>query len=442
MSKKLIWIKNHKKIVVALIFVLVVVGFGGQKILAQKKNKPTYQTAKVERGTFINAISASGTVTAGSSNEITTKASGVVKKVFVKNGEKVKKGQKIAELTLDDEAQSRATIAYAAYIEAVNAVKMAEKNKVSADIKMWQSREDYLKALDNQDYKNNNSINPETKEEYTEGEKAIIDKTVDEARLAFEASQTAYQNADAEINKAKAQMAEAWRNYQDASATIIAPVGGVVANFTLAPGITVVATPDTSVSASAGAVSAQKLGLIVNPTSQYQVSVALSEIDVTRVNPDQKVTLTLDAYPGKTLTGKVLSVDTTGKISSGVTSYSAIILVDPTELKLYPNMAVTAQILDKVEDNVLLVPSSAIQTTNGEASVRIMKNGKLTQVPVEVGDANETQTVIISGLNEGDEVVIGMVSNQGTSSNRTGSVFGSLGGNRTFGGGSLRIMTR
>jgi len=441
MAKILILIKNHKRVLAVGALVLVIGSFGLYRILAKPNKKPIYQTARVEQGTFVKAITASGTVTAGSSNEITTKASGVVKRVFIKNGETVKKGQKIAELALDDEAQSRATIAYAAYIEAVNAVKTAEKNKVTADIKMWQDRENYLNALENQDYKNNNSVNPETKKDYTEGEKTIIDKSVEEARLAFAASETAYQNADTQINKAKALMADAWREYQNTAATIVAPVDGVVTNFTLAPGITVVASPDTSASAPAGSVSAQKLGLIVNPNAQYQVSVALSEMDVTQVNPDQKVTLTLDAFPDKTLTGKILSIDTTGKITSGVTSYPAVILVDPTELKLYPNMAVNAKILVKVEDNVLLAPSSAIQNTSGNQTVRVMKNGKLTTVPVEIGDANETQTIIKSGLNEGDEVVIGTITPQNTSSNRSNTVFGGLSGSRNF-GGSFRIMTR
>jgi len=104
-------------------------------------------------------------------------------------------------------------------------------------------------------------------------------------------------------------------------------------------------------------------------------------------------------------------------------------------------MAVNAKILIKVEDNVLLAPSSAIQNTSGNQTVRVMKNGKLTTVPVEIGDANETQTIIKSGLNEGDEVVIGTITPQNTSSNRSNTVFGGLSGSRNF-GGSFRIMTR
>lgn len=446
MTKVIAFVKSRKKLFAVGIIALVLLGYFGRRIFARQDNKPIYQTEVAQKGTLISAITASGTISSGSNNEITTKASGIVKEVFVKNGQTVKKGQKIATLSLDDDAQIRATIAYAAYIDAVNAEKTARKNKVTADIQMWKDRQAYLDAQEDYEYKNNHAINPDTKEEYTDNEKAIIDKTVDQTRLAFEASETAYKNADAQIAKASALVSRAWRDYQDSSATIVAPVDGVISNFALAPGVTIVASADTN-NSSSGSVSSQKLGSIINPNSQYQATVHLSEIDVIKVNPDQKVTLTLDAYPNKTFTGKVLSIDTSGKVSTGVTNYPATILFDPTEVKIYPNMAVSANIMTKVKNNVLLVPSSSIQTVGEQSTVRVMRDGESISVEVEIGDSNDTQTEIVSGINEGDVVVTSVITPaaNGRTTRQNTSVFGGFsGGVRTIGpgGGNVRIMTR
>jgi multidrug efflux pump subunit AcrA (membrane-fusion protein) len=421
--------KKRKKAALVLIIFLFVIGFFIRRVLAGSSGKPSYQTETAQKGTLVSSISASGAVSAGSTTDITTSASGIVKKIYVKNGETVTKGQKLADLTLDDEAGLRQTIAYAAYIDNVNAQETAETNKITADIQMWKNRQAIFDALDDQDYKNNNTVNPDTKEEYTDSEKAIIDKTVDQSRKAFEASETAYKNADAQINKAKAQVSSAWRNYQKASSIITAPVSGVVSNFSLSPGLTIVASSVSTSSSSEGnnnsSTSSQKIGSISNANAQYQAAVNLSEVDVIKVNPDQKVSLTLDAFPEKTFTGKVLSIDTAGKVSSGVTTYPTTILFDPTEIKIYSNMSVTANIILDSKTDVLLVPNSAIQNQDGQTVVRVLNKDRLEFIAVEIGLASETQTEIVSGISEGTAVVTAVV-NSSKSSSTTTSPFGTM----------------
>jgi multidrug efflux pump subunit AcrA (membrane-fusion protein) len=436
--------KKRKKTTLVLVVFLIIVGFFVRRALAGSSGKPSYQTETVQKGTLVSSISASGVIAVGGTTDITTSASGVVKKVYVKNGETVTKGQKLAELTLDDEAQSRQTIAYAAYIDAVNAEKTAQTNKITADVQMWKDRQAIFEALDDQDYKNNNTVNPDTKEEYTDSEKAIVDKIVEQKRKAFEASETAYKNADSQINKAKAQISSAWRNYQKASSIITAPVAGVVSNFSLSPGLTIVAS-SASISSSPegnnnGSISPQKIGSISQANAQYQAVVNLSEVDVTKVNPDQKVTLTLDAFPEKTFTGKVLSIDTTGRVSSGVTTYPTTILLDSTKIKIYPNMSVTANIIIDSKADVLLVPNSAIQNQDGQIVVRVLNKDQLEFIPVEIGLASETQTEIVSGLSEGTAAVTA-VTNSSKASSTTASPFGTMrmGG---MGGGTSRQQIR
>ena len=83
----------------------------------------------------------------------------------------------------------------------------------------------------------------------------------------------------------------------------------------------------------------------------------------------------------------------------------------------------------------LLVPSGTITTTNGISTVRVMRNGTPEIVDVEVGASSDTQTEIISGINEGDEVVTGTSGGTATSTGTTTSPFGGGG----FGGGAVRI---
>jgi HlyD family secretion protein len=196
-----------------------------------------------------------------------------------------------------------------------------------------------------------------------------------------------------------------------------------------------------STSNSSNSVSSQQLGSIKRPDENTQAVVALSELDAGKVSPDQKVTITMDAYPDKTFTGKVLVVNTNGSVSSGVTTYPATIQFDTATGNIYPNMAVTTKIITQIKNDVLMAPSTAIQSTNGTTTLRTLKNGVLTNVPVEVGVSNDTQTEIVSGANEGDTVVTSIIKATTTSTSSTStSVFGALGGAARggVGGGAAR----
>jgi hypothetical protein len=95
-------------------------------------------------------------------------------------------------------------------------------------------------------------------------------------------------------------------------------------------------------------------------------------------------------------------------------------------------MALSAQIITSTVDDVIMVPSVSIKTNNGQTSVQILKDGKPETVNVEVGASNDTQTVIKSGVNEGDVVVTSSSANTKSSTTKsstsTGSVFGGGGG--------------
>jgi len=300
---------------------------------------------------------------------------------------------------------------------------------------MWEAHQAMLTAQDDIDYKNINKINSDTKKEYTLSEKAVIDKTLEKAKKAFLTYEDKYKTADAAILKAKAKVTAAWRDYEEVSATITAPIAGTVNNLSLAAGVIIsssstskTATSTTTSSSStdtSNTITSQKIGKIYNTEGQLQATVNLNESDVINVASNQKVTLTLDAYSDKTFTGKVLAVDTSGSVSSGVTTYPVTILLDKTEVGIYPNMAVAATIITDVKTDVLLVSSAVIDTENNKSVVHILKNNKVTDVEVTTGSSDDTQTEITKGLSEGDVVITNYTSANDASENNESSAFSS-----------------
>lgn len=442
-----------------IIIILVLAGiswFAISKINSSKAQEVQYQTIVAEKGVLVTSVSASGTVSSGNRISITTKATGVVLNVFVSNGETVSKGQEIAEIILDEYALERQSNAWVSYLNASEAIKTAEKTKLDADIEMWEARQGILDAEEDIKYKDLNKINPDTKKEYTLTERTVIDKTLEQTRITFDLAESKYKNADDDIQNSRVKLAAAWRDYQEVSAVITAPTTGIVRNFVLTPGVIIESSTagnsNTALNSTteSNTVTSQNIGKIENTTGQLQASVNLTEIDVINIEPNQKVSLTLDAYPDKTFTGKVLSIDTDGSANSGVTSYPVTILLDPTSVKIYSNMAINAQIITNIKNDIMLVPLSVVQTGSGQSIVQVIKEGKVSDVLVETGDSNDIQIEIISGINEGDLVVTSSTaadtgrnqSQSGTTTSPFSGLSGGRGFNNSGGNGTFRSSER
>jgi len=148
---------------------------------------------------------------------------------------------------------------------------------------------------------------------------------------------------------------------------------------------------------------------------------------------DQKATITLDSIADKTFTGQVVGVDRIGQTTSGVTQYPAIIQLDSSAPEILPNMSATANIVINRKDNVIMVPSGAVKNEDGQNYVQLMVNNQPQFTPVETGLSSDSQTEIMSGIQEGDMVVTGTTASTASQSN-VRSPFGSSG----F-GGAVRI---
>ncbi len=391
--------------------IIILAWLGYSRILGAKNNAVSYKTATVEKGTLVVTVTGSGQVSTANNGTVSTLATGVVSKLYVKDGDEVKSGDKLADIDLDLQGQQNAQQALSSYQSAQNTLAAAQAAMYTTQSDMFSKWNTFFNLATDGKYQNGdgtpNTTN-RTLPEFT---------TADDDWLAAEAK---YKNQQNVVNQAQTALSAAWSSYQQTSPTIYAPISGTVNGFSLQVGSVITASANSNNTAQ----SATKIASI-KTKALPMVSVNLTEIDIPKIKLGDKATITFDAFSDRTFTGKVISIDTAGVVVSGVTNYPAVIKLDTDDEAILPNMAATANIITATKNDVLLVPSAAIQTQNGSSYVRVLKNGQPTNVPVSIGLSSTSQTEITSGLKEGDTVVTGVISSGTTNQNsqRT-SVFG------------------
>ncbi len=423
--KKLLFFftKLNVKVKIVLVIILVVLGYLLFSRFTSSSNKTQYQTAQVSKGTLVVALTETGSVAVSNKVSIVTQASGIVTNVYVKSGEHVNAGDKIADVTLDTAGQQRQAQAYSSLISAQNNL-----NNTNAQLYTLQNQ----LFVANQKFVTDRGItNP------TDQQKA--DPVYIEENAAWLAAEATYKNQGNVINQAQANLNNASLAYQLTSGTIVAPTSGTVSDLLITKGMQI---GSSNTSAGSSTNTSNQTVASIQTGNSTAISVSVSEVDAPQIKVGQQATITFDALSNKTFTGKVQGIDTTGVSSSGVVTYPAIIVLDESESDILPNMSATASIITKVDNNVLLVPSAAVQTVGTSSTVRVLNNGQVTSIPVTVGDSSDSQTVISSGLTEGQTVVTGQTSTTSTSgstspfssTNRSGGAGGGRAVFRAFGG--------
>jgi multidrug efflux pump subunit AcrA (membrane-fusion protein) len=413
---------------IVIIAMIAVIWIGYKNLSTAKATEVQYQTETAKKETLVVSISASGQISAANSASVSTQTSGVVKKIFVTNGAQVKAGDAIAEVDLDLEGKQRSAQAYASYQNAKNSLDSANANYYSLQSTLYTQWKTYMDKAENSTFTNADG-SPNADQRNLPGFAST--------QADWLAAEAKFKTQQGVIAQAQTSLSSAWASYQQSSPTIYAPIPGTITGLALQIGGVL-----SSQTSSTGNSTSQRIANIITEAAP-QVTVQLAQIDAPKVTIGDKATILLDALPDKTFTGSIISIDTVGSVSSGVTSYPAIIKLDMASDDIFANMSATARIITETKDDVVLVPSAAVQTTNNETTVRIMKNNVVTSVPVEVGNANDTQTEIISGVSEGDVVVTG--STGGTSTTRsttTSSPFSAFGGRGMGGGAVIRTSGR
>ncbi len=163
-------------------------------------------------------------------------------------------------------------------------------------------------------------------------------------------------------------------------------------------------------------------------TQKVHAVIALNEVDAAQVKNGNVVSLTFDALDGVEATGVVSKVDTIGVVDQGVVTYDVEIAFDsPSEL-LKPGMSVSAEIVINEVKDVVTVPAEAIKSGRDKVSFVMIKEstGETKRVSVETGLSDDVIIEVISGVSEGQEVVVGSTtpSAQGTAkkSSSAGSI--------------------
>jgi membrane fusion protein, macrolide-specific efflux system len=412
-------LSKNIKLVVILFVLLIGSWFVWTRFFGagEKQSATTTQTSRVEKGTLVISVTSAGQVSATNSRSVKTSVSGVVKTVFVENDETVKSGTKIAEIELDQESQQ-------AYSQALASYQSAKNNLASAQAKINSLQAAAFKA--NQTFMNGkgSNNNPDTSDPNYIQEKANW--------LQAEAD---YKNQASVITQAQTALNSASKSLSLVSPTIYAPISGKISGLSLVNG-SVLSTQSGSSEASTG----QTIANVITNAGP-SITVNLTEVDVTKVKLNNKVTITIDALPNKTYTGKVISIDTVGSVSSGVTSYPAVITFDTDVPEVFSNMSAQASIITETKSGVILVPTSAVQTQNGQSTVRVMRNNQEETVAVETGLSSGTQIEIVSGLHEGDTIVTSAATLvPAQSGGQTTSPFSGMSGpGGGFGGGGAQI---
>lgn len=401
---------DRKKIII-LVVLLSILSFAGWRVFGAKEEKLEFQTAKVEQGMIVSSVSASGQVLSVNVMSANTKASGIVQKVYVKDGDQVKKGDKILEIDLDFQGQQKNVSAWSSYLSAKNSLESAKTTYYTLQSDLFSKWDTFKNLAESDTYEN------------ADGTPKYEQRALPEFHIAEKnwlAAEAKYKNQEQVIAQAQTALNSSWLAYVQSSPTITAPTDGVITSLMFAEGMSIGTLDTGSTTSNQKVATIEKEGMPI-------VSVSLSEIDVSKVEIDQKATITLDSISDKTFTGKVVGVDRIGQTTSGVTQYPAIIQLDSSSAEILPNMTVTANVVIDRKDNALLVPSSAVQTQEGQSFVRVLKNNQPQSVPVETGLVSDTQTEIVSGLAEGDLVVTGTISSTGSQQGNS-SPFGSMGG--------------
>lgn len=170
-------------------------------------------------------------------------------------------------------------------------------------------------------------------------------------------------------------------------------------------------TSSTSSTLGNPATGAQRPGgtqfIVLDNVNSFRVVVPFEESDAAKVAPNQKVNVTFDAIPDLTRTGTVLSVAPSGADISSVINYYVTVVLNETDPRLKDGQTAQVRVVTNQVDNVLTVPNSAVRRRGEQTTVTVVDpNGTQEQVNFQAGLVGDTRTQVISGLSEGQQVVL------------------------------------
>jgi HlyD family secretion protein len=384
--------------VVAVIVLLIAVGVivaksGGTKIDPSK-------LAKVERGDLAKSVVATGKVTPITKVEVKSKASGIVKKLLVDYGDHVKKGQLLAQLDkIEIEAQVEQS--HAALEAAQANLKSSQADYVRAKVDAESPDVPLLKrAYDRDVSMAKDGVVSESALEDAEKnyELALNKQNVAKAQVTVLNAKIAQAQAQVMEDQANLKQLEEQLSYTD----IVSPIDGIVLSRDVQMG--------DAVSSILVLGSAATLVMTLGDTSEVYVKGKVDESDIGKVYLGQPARIKVESFKDKTFYGKVTKISPMGVEKDNVTTFEVRVSIQNPGGELKAEMTANAEIILDEHKNVLQIPEGAIiYDKDKKASVEIPdpkgKDG-MDKVAVNIGISNGAKTEVLSGLKEGQEVVL------------------------------------
>lgn len=389
-------IKNTKKlrgkIAAVLIVIIAVLGVFYWRY-GKGTEEISYRTSQAVRSDLRSVIQATGTLDALETVDVGTQISGTVKEIYIDYNSVVKEGQLIAEI---DSATQQADVA------------QAEANLMAAKAELMNSEA----VLGNAEKNLARTRKLAEKDLIAKADIDTDEKTYLTAKAQVAASRARISQYSATLSKARINL-----NYTK----IYSPVDGVVIAKNVEKGQTVAASYQTP-----------SIAEIAKDLSQMQVEVNVDEADIGGVREGQKAAFTVDAHPNDPFEGVVTQVRFSPTTTDNVVTYAVIVKVSNNKGLLMPGMTANVALVVEERENIVVVPNSAfrfkpidpsaaqnqpgmprmgVQTVAAAKAPTVYVLDKKTPVKAEVkkGISDGQNTEIISGINEGDEVITGII---------------------------------
>jgi len=398
---------NHKKkrrrviiwsVVGTVLVLLIAVGViaaksGGTKI------DPT-KLARVDKGDLAKSVVATGKVTPITKVEVKSKASGIVKNLLVDYGDRVKKGQLLCQLDkVEIEAQveqSRAALE-AADANLKSSQADYERAKVDAegpDVPPLKRAYDRAVGMAKDGVVSASALD-DAEKNYT---MAVNKQNVAKAQVTVLKAKIAQAQAQVAQDQANLKQLDEQLSYTD----ILSPIDGIVLSRDVQMG--------DAVSSILVLGSSATLVMTLGDTSEVYVKGKVDESDIGKVYLGQRARIKVESFKDKTFEGKVTKISPMGVEKDNVTTFEVRVSIQNPGGELKAEMTANAEIILDEHKNVLQIPEGAIlYDKDKKASVEIpnpkAKDGKQ-KIAVNIGISNGAKTEVLSGLKEGDQVVL------------------------------------
>lgn len=338
----------------------------------------SYRTAKADRGEIVATVSATGTINPTTTVIVGSQLSGQVVEVLADYNSEVKADQVVARLNQNQiRARLDAARADLAQMRAQKLVTEGQIEKVRAETEKAKAAQADMEAQ----VVRNEALLADAERNLTRQSELrtrgfAAESVHDTARATRDAQQAALNSARAQVNSAKAALLSLAADLQIAQANLEAvnaqilqrqaaarqievdlqnseirsPVSGVVVLRNVELGQTVAAS-----------LQAPELFRIADDLRKMEISANIDETDVGRIKPGQRVTFTVNAFPGRTFEGVVKQVRLGSQVVSNVVIYTTIISIDNPQRELLPGMTANLRVETERRENVIRIPNAALR---------------------------------------------------------------------------------